>query len=185
MKTTLLLATFLCWATGVQALELEGVDLPERLTLDGQELVLNGAGVREKFFFDLYVNSLYLQEQSRDAEQITSGDAPMAIRLNIISDKVNSENMTEATLEGFEKATEGNTQLLQAEIDQFMEAFEEEVREGDRFTLLYLPGEGVKAYRNGDLKTTIPGLAFKRALFGIWLGDQPAQKSLKRDMLNQ
>lgn len=185
MRAILLMASFVFWAASAQALELEGVDLPERLAQDEQELVLNGAGVRKKFFFKLYVGSLYLQEESKDAEQVISTDAPMAIRLDIISDRINRENMTEATLEGFENATGGNTQPLEAHIEQFMKAFEGKVGRGDRFELLYLPGEGVKAYRNGDLKVTIPDLAFKRALFGIWLGEEPAQKSLKRDMLNQ
>lgn len=184
MKAILLWTSFLFWAAGAQALELKGVELPETITLEGQELVLNGAGVRKKFFFDLYLGSLYLEEKTQSAKQIINDDAPMAIRLDIISDKVNRENMTDATLEGFEKATGGNTQPLEAQIAQFMNAFEGKVSKGDRFELLYLPGEGVKAYRNGDLKATIPGLGFKRALFGVWLGEEPAQKSLKRDMLN-
>lgn len=184
MRAILLAASFLFWAAGANALELEGVDLPERLAQDGQELALNGAGVRKKFFFDLYVASLYLQEKSGDPEQVIAADAPMAIRLDIVSDKINSANMTEATLEGFEKSTGGNAQPLQEKINQFLAAFAEEIHKGDRFTLLYTPEEGVKAYKNGNLKTTITDLAFKRALFGIWLGHEPAQRSLKRDLLN-
>lgn len=183
MNRFLILVSFLFWAGSLQALEVEGVELPETLSLDGGELVLNGAGVRKKFFFKLYVGSLYLEEKTREADAVIPADSPMAIRLDIISGKINSDNMTEATLEGFDKATGGNTQPLQAEIDQFMAAFEEKIVEGDRFTLLYKPQEGVKVYKNDELKTTVTGLAFKRALFGIWLGEEPAQKSLKHDML--
>jgi len=185
MRSFLIFVSFLLWAGSLQALELEGIDLPENLSLEGQELVLNGAGVRKKFFFKLYVGSLYLEEKSQQAEAVVTADSPMAIRLNIISGKINSDNMTEATLEGFDKATRGNTQPLQAEIDQFMAAFEEKIVEGDQFTLLYVPQEGVKVYKNGALATTVAGLAFKRALFGIWLGEEPAQKSLKHDMLGR
>jgi len=33
------------------------------------------------------------------------------------------------------------------------------------------------------LKVQVPGLAFKQALFGIWLSDDPVQDSLKEAML--
>jgi hypothetical protein len=36
---------------------------------------------------------------------------------------------------------------------------------------------------NGLTVGTIPGLPFKRALFAIWLGDKPADRSLKQAML--
>lgn len=183
MKAIVVLAVFLSWAGSLQALELEGVELPENLSLDGQELVLNGAGVRKRFIFELYLGSLYLDEKSQDAASIIKRDAPMAIRLDIVSDKVNNKNMTEATRRGFDKAMDGDTQPLEAEINQFLSAFEAEIVKGDSFKLLYLPDVGVKIYKNGQLQTTVPGLAFKRALFGVWLGDDPAQKRLKRGML--
>jgi hypothetical protein len=44
---------------------------------------------------------------------------------------------------------------------------------------------GTKIYKNSELKGTIPGLEFKKALFAIWLGSNPAQESLKNDMLGK
>jgi len=51
--------------------------------------------------------------------------------------------------------------------------------------MIYVPGEGTYIYRNGALKTTIEGLAFKKALFGIWIIDKPSHgiESLRRGML--
>ena len=51
------------------------------------------------------------------------------------------------------------------------------------FELVYVPGDGVRVIKNGKLGDTIGDRAFKEALFGIWLGDEPAQGSLKDDML--
>ena len=48
-----------------------------------------------------------------------------------------------------------------------------------------VPGKGVEAYKNGALASVTKGVEFKKALFGIWLGDKPAQKSLKKEMLGQ
>ncbi|WP_417544646.1 chalcone isomerase family protein [Marinobacter sp.] len=74
---------------------------------------------------------------------------------------------------------------IQSEIDQFMSVFKEEIKAGDVFDLVYVPGEGVKVFKNSEQKGTVGDLKFKKALFGIWLSDEPAQKSLKKKMLGQ
>jgi len=167
------------------ALEIEGVHVPEsQLLPDGSSLVLNGAGVRKKLMFKLYIGALYLAEKSQDAEAIVAAETPMAIELQIISGKINSDNMTKATTEGFEHSTEGKTDSIQAEIQQFLRAFSEPIVKGDKFTMTYIPGDGVIIQKNAKTVDTIsdtPG--FKEALFGIWLSAHPAQDSLKSAML--
>ena len=49
----------------------------------------------------------------------------------------------------------------------------------------YEPGKGVSVIRNGTVKVTVEGLDFKKALFGIWLSDDPIQDSLKEEMLGE
>ena len=183
MRKLSLIAAALAFSANAMALEVGGVDVPETLKTDTQELALNGAGVRDKFFMDLYVGSLYLTKKQSDAASIISDDDVMALRLNIISDLITGEKMTEATLEGFQKATSGDTVAIQAKIDEFMKTFQEEIKKGDSFDMVYVPNEGVKVYKNEKYAKTISGLAFKKALFGIWLSKEPVQKSLKEEML--
>ena len=100
------------------------------------------------------------------------------------SSVLSSSNFSEAIQEGFEKSLKGNTAPLKAKIDQFINTFKsEEVKEGDVYELWYVPGEGVKSYKNGKLKSTIPGLDFKKALFGIWLSEDPVDADLKTGLL--
>ena len=167
------------------AKEIEGITLPESLEVGKSKLVLNGAGVRSKFFMDLYVGGLYLQNKSDNPKEIIEGDEPMAIRLHIISSLINSKKMENATREGFENATKGNTEPIKSQIEKFISVFQEKINEDDIFDLLYSPGKGVEVFKNGELKSIIEGLAFKQALFGIWLSDKPAQKSLKEEMLGK
>ena len=164
---------------------LEGVNLKSEITLDGQKLVYNGAGVRKKWFFKLYVGALYLPQKVSSGKMIVNGDQPMMIQLNIISDLITSEKMIEAVTEGFENATGGNTAPIQTEIDLLISAFKDEIKDGDVFELMYVPGTGVKAYKNGKAATTVKGMAFKQALFAIWLGDVPASEDLKNGMLGK
>ena len=167
------------------ALTVGGVDVPDTYTANSTELQLNGAGTRSKFFIDLYVGSLYVPKAQHDGNAVVDADEPQAITLHIISDMITSDRMTEATMEGFEASTGGDMAPIQSEIDQFMSVFKEEIKEGDVFDLVYVPGEGVKVFKNSEQKGTVGDLEFKKALFGIWLSDEPAQKSLKKKMLGQ
>ena len=165
--------------------EMEGVSLKSEITMDGQKLVYNGAGVRKKYFFKLYVGALYLPQKLSSGSMIVKGDQPMLIQLNIISDLITSEKMIESVNEGFEKSTGGNTSPIQTEIDQIIATFKDEIKDGDVFNLMYLPGTGVKVYKNGTLGATVKGMEFKKALFGIWLGDDPVASGLKDGMLGK
>lgn len=169
----------------VSALTVEGVDVPETYSAMDTELKLNGAGTRSKWFMDLYVGGLYVPETIDDGVAVINADEPQAITLHIISGMITSDRMTEATLEGFESATDGDMSAIQDDVDRFMSVFEEEITEGDVFDLVYLPSEGVRVLKNGEVRDTVGDLEFKKALFGIWLSDTPAQKDLKARMLGQ
>jgi len=109
----------------------------------------------------------------------------MALRLQITSGMITSEKMTTATMEGFENATDDNITPIEPEIQSLLDTFKEEIKEGDVFTLVYIPKTGVKIYKNGKYQKTIAGMPFKQALFAIWIGDDPAQGSLKKEMLGK
>ncbi|WP_445719042.1 chalcone isomerase family protein [Flavobacterium sp.] len=162
-----------------------GVKVDAKLALDGQNLVLNGAGTREKMWIDLYVGSLYLPKKSSSAKDIMDSKDAAAIKLNIISGMITSDKMISAINEGFENSTNKNTAALKAKIDKFKGFFKDEIKKGDVFIIINVPSEGVVVYKNGVKKGTIDGHDFKKALFGIWLCDKPADKDLKDRMLGK
>ncbi|EAZ95911.1 hypothetical protein FBBAL38_00790 [Flavobacteria bacterium BAL38] len=162
-----------------------GVKVDAKLALDGQNLVLNGAGTREKMWIDLYVGSLYLPKKSSSAKDIMDSKDAAAIKLNIISGMITSDKMISAINEGFENSTNKNTAALKAKIDKFKGFFKDEIKKGDVFIIMNVPSEGVVVYKNGVKKGTIDGHDFKKALFGIWLCDKPADKDLKDGMLGK
>ena len=53
------------------------------------------------------------------------------------------------------------------------------------YDFIYTPNKGIELYKNTKLIEVIEGLAFKQALFGIWLSDNPVQTSLKKEMLGK
>lgn len=160
-------------------------DLPATTQANGEPLSLNGKGTRKKLFIKLYNAGLYLKTPSQDAKAIVDADEAMSIKLNIISDLITAEKMENATMEGFNKSTGGNLSPLAGEIDQFMGVFKQGIENGDSYDFTYAPGTGTVVSKNGTAQVTIGGLPFKQALFGIWLGEQPAQEKLKKGMLGK
>ena len=165
---------------------INGVTLPASIKAGEESAVLNGGGIRKKLFLKLYVGGLYLSEKSSDANAIINADKAMAVKLQITSGMISSENMSEAITEGFEACTGGNTAPLKAQIEEFVNTFKKsEIVEGNVFDIVYVPGKGVESYKNGKLQGTIEGMDFKKALFGIWLGSKPADDDLKAAMLGK
>ena len=182
--STLLLATSVLLSSSLQAQEISGVQLDDSINIENQTLLLNGAGVRSKFFIDLYVGSLYVP-QAIDSAKAALEAPSAAVRLNITSGMITADKMKDAINEGFDDATEGNTAAIAAKIEQFMGLFSAEIVEGDQFTLLADKATGVTAYKNGQVQATIAGEDFRQAVLKIWLGSEPAQDSLKEAMLGK
>ncbi len=184
--TSLLLVISVAFVTSpAHAKKLRGVELAETVTIGGNELMLNGAGVRTRLIIKLYVGSLYTTAKSDDAAAILDADEPMAIRLNIISDLLTRKKMVKALKAGFKNSTGGNTTPIQPQIDQMLGLMQGKIGTKDQYTLNYKPGSGTHVSKNGEEVGLVEGLEFKKALFGIWLSDNPAQGSLKAGMLGK
>ena len=161
-----------------------GVIMPNVMKAGEEYLKLNGGGIREKMFIDLYIGVLYLREKSSSASTIINADEPMGVKLRVISGMVTKENMEEAIRTGFENSTGNNTAPIKDKIDKLIDVgFEQEIAVGDIIDLVYLPGKGTTLYKNNTSIVTISGLDFKKALFGVWLCDVPADENLKNKML--
>ena len=160
--------------------EVAGVSVPSSIAMEGATLNFQGAGVRSKYFIDLYVGSLFTITTEKNV--VTSKEIS-AVRLNIISGLITSEKMVSAINEGFAVATEGNTQAIEKEIAGFISVFSEKIVKGDQFTLVSMPGEGLNTYKNGALLSTIDNDVFRQAVLAIWLGESPADDDLKESML--
>jgi len=169
-----------------QAVEIEGVKVAERVRLgdSGQELVLNGAGVRTRLFFRVYVGALYLQKKTAGAQAVLVDKGPKRVALHMLRE-LSAEQLFSAMSDGL-KSNHSPAEL--AGFDAQVKALEKifnavkVARVGD-VILLDLAAAGTSVVVNGDAKGSIPGAEFARALLTIWLGEQPADADLKRAML--
>ena len=171
-------------ASSAYAVDVVGVTMPDTIKAGDTDLVFNGGGKRTKFMMKVYVVGLYLKQKSSDANAVINADEPMGIKLQITSGLVTPDKMKTAIDEGFVNSTGGNVAPIQAKIDAFTANFKG-LANGDIYDFIYVPGKGVEIYKGGKLSSTIQGLDFKKALFGIWLCDKPAQDDLKEMMLGK
>jgi Chalcone isomerase-like len=166
-----------------QAAEVGGVKLEDTMAVGGQTLVLNGAGVRTKVVFKIYVASLYLPQKAPDLQAVLA-KGPRRIQLNLLR-TLSADQLADALVDGLnETNTPEQIAAVKAQVDQLvsiMKAFKE-VKEKDVVTLDFVDG-ATKIGWNGEAKGSIAGDAFNQALTRIWLADKPVQADLKKAML--
>lgn len=165
--------------------QIGGIKLNNTMTYGAIKMPLNGAGIREKYWLNMYVGSLYVKTKTTDPSAIINANEAMAIQINIISSMITPSRMEESITEGFEKSTKGKTEAIKTRIEELKSVFREGIKVGDVFVLLYDPTQGTRVYKNGKVMRVIQGLDFKKALFGIWLSDDPVQDDLKEAMLGR
>ncbi|MDX8410816.1 MAG: chalcone isomerase family protein [Mariprofundaceae bacterium] len=183
MKKILFMAAAFLLPVSISAAEVEGVTLPEQVEVAGQKLVLNGAGVRSKFIFDIYVGALYLPSKTRDAGKAIAMAGPKRVTMNFLYSEVSGEKLANGWSDGFEKNQSISAmKKLQPRLDQFNAMFFT-VHEGDLIVLDYVPGEGTKVSIRGEEMGAVAGEDFNQALMAVWLGKKPADKDLKEGML--
>lgn len=164
----------------------EGVSFDETIKAGNETLVLNGTGVREKHRIDLYVAGLYVPSVTTDAAAIVNADKTTAMKIVIVSKMITKSKMDKSIREGFQKSTQGNTGVFQDKIDKFVNALSEDIGKGAIYMVVFdQEKETLNVFKDNQLKTEIKGLDFKKAVFGIWLGDDPVDKDLKNKLLNK
>jgi hypothetical protein len=142
---------------------------------------LNGAGLRKKAMFKVYVAALYVESPSHDAAAVTGSDQIRSMRLHFLRD-VKDTAITEAMTEGFERNSKAQMPALKDRLAKF-NAMVPNLAEGDDMVMTYVPGKGTMVSVKGAEKGVIEGKDFADALFTVWLGADPVQENLKADLL--
>ncbi len=186
MRWVLLTALLLSSAAApVAAVELAGVELPAEVRVDGidRPLRLNGAGIRYKFVFKIYVAGLYLPAPESRAEVLLADPPANRVLMHFVYDAVSRKKLDAAWEDGFRANLDAQRYAaLAPRIAQFKALFRT-LREGDEVWLDHLPGEGTRVSINGEVRGLVPGDDFNAALLAIWLGPEPVTDSLKKALL--
>lgn len=170
-------------AAAASAADIGGIAVDDKAAVGGQELVLNGGGVRKRVVFKVYVASLYLPQKTTEAAGVLA-QAPRRIRLDLLR-SLSADTFIEALHDGLRaNNSAAEMEAIKPGTDQLaaiMKSFGQ-VKEKDIVTLDFF-GDATHVGLNGEAKGAIPGEAFNQALTRIWLGAKPVQDDLKKAML--
>jgi hypothetical protein len=181
---TLLFCLFIINAP-VAAKEIEGIIIPDTLALANSDssLVLNGAGIREKFFLDIYIGALYLPARTLDASAILSDTGPASVLMHILYGEVSKQKITDGWTDGLEANLSDEKMLaLKPQLEKFNSLFQD-MHKGDRIRINYIPGTGTEVSINDEKRGVVEGNDFYRSLLRVWIGSDPVTRSLKQKML--
>lgn len=162
---------------------ISGVKLADQYTLGNETLTLNGAGVRSKFFVDVYVGALYLNKTTHDAIQALENTGAKSMQMVMLYKEVDAGKITQGWVEGIQdnlgKAEQSN---IADRLKKFNALFPD-LRAGDRVSMDFTPGQGTTLKINQKPLGTIKGADFFTALLSVWLGPEPVHKNLKSGLL--
>ena len=161
--------------------EIADIEFNKSYKVAENELELKGVGLlRYLGLIKAYAGALYLAE-GVSAEEALSDKAKRIEVEYMMAFK--GEDFGPATLKMMEKNVSQDTlERIRDQID-FHNSLYEDVEPGDRYSLTYIPGRGTELALNGEPKGVVKGSEFATALFSIWIGQKPIDKSFKKQIL--
>ncbi len=167
-------------------LEIAGVKIDDKTTLAGQDLVLNGAGVRTRVIVDVYVGALYVVAKKTSAADVLAQDGAKRFQMTLLRD-IAGKTMSDAFADGIQNnASDAERQSVKARADELTALITAigEGKKGHVISLDFVPASGTQVVFNGQPRgKPIPGDDFYRVLLRIWLGDKPVDAGLKRALV--
>ncbi len=168
--------------------EISGIKLDDPIDLHGAKLQLNGAGIRYKAVFKVYVAGLYLGKKAATPEEVYATQGPKRISITLLRE-IDSNELGKSFTKAFEENTpKGEMVKLIPGLIKMGQVFSslKKMYAGENFTIDWVPGTGtvitVKGNPQGE---PIKEIEFFNAMTRIWLGPQPADWKLKDALLGK
>lgn len=182
-RSGIVLALLVAVASGsAAAREIEGINFDETRNVGGHELKLVGLGLRTKWFFNVYVMAAYSKSGERTQRALLSNQ-PKFTWIKLLR-KIPADKMRDALDEGFEKnVPEDKLGGLKERLEKLKGWFPDPIKKGLDIGFTYRPGTGTTVMIGGEEKGTLEGADFAKALWRVWFGNKPADKSLKNGIL--
>jgi hypothetical protein len=187
LGASMLLATPSLWAQ-IHGATIGGVSFGGRAEVGGQQLRLNGVGLRASAALKGFAAALYLSQSSSTAEQVLRTPGPKRLRMRMLMD-VPIQVFTYAVHKGIRRnLPEAQQATLSDRIGTFDGILQTvgKVLDGDVIDLDYLPNAGLVIQINGKSRgAPIPGEDLYTALMLVFLGERPVNAKLKAGLLGE
>jgi hypothetical protein len=181
MRKLAVALSFLLLSSQAFALDVAGVNVSPTVVVRQKTLSLNGAGIRKKFFFKIYVGSLYTERKVTSTAQLLADPGEKLVRMNFVYKKVDKGDIVKTFAEGLENNSPAVAQS--AEAKAFLSWFTSDFVAGDTVDISLAPDGTVSASQNGKALGTVRSPALAQGVLLIWFGEKPADADLKQGML--
>jgi hypothetical protein len=171
MRKTILAIALAVLCSSAEAATVAGVTMDDSSTAGGQNLVLNGAGLRKKFIVKVYVGGLYLPAKQSAPDRIFASDTARQMVMHFLYD-VDKGKMAEAWEEGLANNTPSASPAVKQAVST-LSSWMEDMKEGQRIVMTYVPGTGTTVNVNGKVKGVLPDKAVADAILATWIGPKP------------
>src|SRR5262249_15998589 len=131
----------------VHGAEVAGIKIPD----EDQKLLLNGAGLRKRAFFNVYVIGLYLPEKKSAAAHVIGAPGAKRVWIHMMRD-VDAATFTDALRDGMkDNLSEPELKRLESQISELSGIMNQmkTAKTGMRITLDWLPGKGTQVTVEG------------------------------------
>lgn len=165
---------------------IEGQTFSARQALAGNELALNGVGLRAVSWLKAYAAGLYLPRKTRNADEALAMPGAKRIQIRMLLDAP-AQEFVKALDRGVARNTsESEFAQLRERLSRLTQAVAAvgKVKKGDVIDLDYRPGPGVVFSHNGRaLLEPVPGEDLFPALLKIFIGEQAIDPEMKTGLL--
>ncbi|MDB5883853.1 MAG: putative lipoprotein transrane [Polaromonas sp.] len=169
-------------------MEVSGIKLADPIDLVSSKLQLNGAGIRYKAIFKVYVAALYLEKKAATPEEAYAASGAKRISITVLRE-IDSNELGKSFTKAFEEnAPKAEMSRLIPGLLKMGQVFSDQKKlvAGENFTVDWVPGTGtvisVKGKPQGE---PIKEVEFFNAMMRIWLGSKPADWKLKDELLGK
>lgn len=184
-KVLLVMISVLFLSKAALAVNVEGINVKEALSVNSKQLQLNGYGIRHYSFLGIkiYIGALYTQEKVHSTEQLLSSKQDKAIVMYFLYPNVSKDKIVGAFKEGFR---DNFPQILgKNEEKNFIDLFKHGVKKGDYLEIALLENGNTQVYENGSLIGQIQSPELQKAIIMVYFGPKPPDKSMKEGMLGK
>ncbi|HEY0158759.1 MAG TPA: chalcone isomerase family protein [Thermoanaerobaculia bacterium] len=184
MRRFILAAALALAVVNVDAATVAGVKIDDQASVNNQNLVLNGAGLRKKLMFKVYTGALYLTAKQGNATSILAADAPRRMVMHFLMD-VDKGKIAEAWTDGLKDNTPNASPEVKTAF-KTLSSWMEDMKEGQKISMTYVPGIGTTVEVAGKSKGTLGGKAVADAILNTWIGPKPGPGAdFKKAVLGQ
>lgn len=183
-----LTGTLLSLSALAAQVDVAGVKLEDTADVGGAKLQLNGAGIRYKAVFKVYVAALYVGKKIATPEEFYAATGPKRISITMLRD-IDSNELGKAFTKGFEEnSPKGEMAKLIPGLIRMGQVFgdQKKLAAGDTFTNDWIPGTGMVMTIKGKVQgEPFKEIEFFNAMMRIWLGPNPADWKLKDALMGK